>query len=57
LVARTRVAMPFKTQSELAQTINYEEDKAPNLEEEGLEKPVYESSEGPIPKDKRKGRY
>jgi hypothetical protein len=39
---------------ELAETINYEEDKfSPEKEEE---KPIYESSEGPIPKIRGNGR-
>lgn len=37
----------------LAQTINYEEDKIPD---DLVEKPIYESSEGPIPKQKNKLR-
>jgi len=36
----------------LAETINYEEDKVSPEKED--EKPIYESSEGPIPKQRGK---
>jgi hypothetical protein len=35
----------------LSETINYEEDKVPH-DDNTLEKPLYESTEGPIPKNK-----
>lgn len=40
-------------QSKLAETINYEEDKVP---EGSIDRPIYESTEGPIPKQKAKMR-
>ena len=40
-----------QNQAQFRQTINYEEEK---IHEDALEKPIYESTEGPIPKGRGK---
>ena len=41
-------------QAQFRQTINYEEEKIP---EDVIDKPIYESTEGPIPKGGRNKRF
>ena len=47
------ISQQKQTMRPLGETINYEEDKEVSPEKED-EKPIYESSEGPIPKGKNR---